>query len=399
MASARRSTGLPRLAGVGGSVLGVVAMVAGTAMVAPDGAERGADLVAWFLVGCAGVAAVAVWWWPVPAGVLVTVALLGYVGGNFPDGPVLLAGLMVLFALGGARSRWVGYGFAAGMSLVVLVAGAVVDGGPGVVDLAFVGWCAAAVFAADALTGVRERRAGRRERARLRAEARRRETDRRLAEQRLRIARDLHDSVAHAMATINVQAGMAGRVIDSRPEVAREALEVVRAVSATVLDELNAMVRVLRSGEEGAPFGPAPGLSDLPELVCSARQSGTAVRLDFAVPPGRVPGPAQLAAYRIVQESLTNVARYASGASARVAVSYAEEAGLRVVVEDTGSDSPRPVPGGGVGIAGMRERAVATGGSLVAGPTPTGGFRVTAEWPSGRTASPERSEQCAEGFG
>lgn len=372
------------LAGAAAWLPGTVAIVVATAMVQPDGAERAVDGLAYLIVGCACVAVAAARRWPVPAAVLVTAALLGYVTGNYPDGPILLAGLLVLFTLGLVRGARAGYGFAVGMASVVVAANAAVDGGPGVVDLAFVGWSAAAVFAADAVRGVREKRAARQERARLRAEARDREEQRRLAEQRLRIARDLHDSVAHAMATINVQAGMAGQVIDSRPDLAKEALEVVRAVSGTVLDELNALVRVLRTGEQ-VPLRPSPGLADLPDLVRSVRQSGTRVELSVAVPEGVVPEPVGLAVYRIVQESLTNVTRHAPGARAHVTVSWTGAGGLRVTVDDDGTGVPGVGPSGGVGITGMRERAAATGGSLRAGRRPDGGFTVVGSWP---TAAP-----------
>ncbi|GAA1814290.1 hypothetical protein GCM10009682_39150 [Luedemannella flava] len=355
-----------------GWLLGTALVVVGTAKVPPDAGERPADALAQVVAVGAGVAVAAAWRWPLAATV-VPVALAVYAGRHYPDGPVLLTALATVYALGATRSRRLAYPVAAGLAAVVVVAGAVADGGPGLVDVAFVGWSAAAVFAADAVRGMRDRRAARLERDRLTAEARSRD-------ERLRLARDLHDTVAHAMAAINVQAGMAGQVIDVRPDLAKEALEVVRKVSGDVLDELNTMVRVLR---HGAPTAPTPGLADLADLVRTAESAGTAVDLLVEPAPDAVSSPVALAVYRIVQESLTNVARHAGAANARVAVTYGEGGGLRVEVTDDGG-AAAPGAGSGVGIPGMRERAEATGGSLSAGPRPGGGFAVVAHWPAPR---------------
>ncbi|MFV2111590.1 sensor histidine kinase [Micromonospora sp. LOL_025] len=386
---------LVRLWRVGLWLCGTVLVVVGTTKVRPDDGERAVDALAHLAVAGACAAVAGSWRWPVQAAGAVAVTLLLYTGRHYPDGPVLLAGLVVLYGLGSVRSRRLAYGFAAGTAVVVVAAGALVDGGPGVVDLAFVGWAAAAVFAADAVRGVRERRLAQEERTRLRTQARQRDEERRLAEERLRIARDLHDTVAHAMATINVQAGMAGQVIDSRPDLAREAFEVVRGVSGAVLDELNAMVRVLRAGDERSPLRPLPGLTDLAALARSTELAGTPVELRVTVPPGRVARPVALAAYRIVQESMTNVTRHAAGARARVTVTYDDADGLRVAVTDDGGDAAGGAgrPGGRVGLIGMRERAASTGGCLVVGPRPDGGFAVAAHWPAATARAAEGADR------
>ena len=183
--------------------------------------------------------------------------------------------------------------------MVVLLGGLryAVDPGFGVDDLALVGLSAVAVLAADAMRGRRERVASR--------------LERRLAEDRLQIARDLHDSVAHSMATINVQAGVAAHVIDRHPEQAAAALEAIRVASRDVLDELAAMLSVLRD-ETPAARHPTPDLTSLEELVESSGRAGLHVDLQVSGDLDAVPPAVSTAAYRIVQEALTNVARHAS---------------------------------------------------------------------------------------
>lgn len=369
-----RRTAVAHLAWAVGAGVTVALVVVGTTRIEPGPGERPVDDLAYGLAALACAAVLTARWRPVAATGVVALALPAYVAANYPEGPVLLCGVLVLFVLGSTRSRRLAYGFAAAMAGLVVAASVGADRGPGVIDLLFVGWAAAAVFAADAIRGRRER-----------AEARDREQRRRIVEERLRIARDLHDTVAHAMVTINVQAGMAGRVVDSRPELAKEALEVVRAASGRVLDELNAMVRVLRDGADGeAPLRPAPGLAELPELIAVSRHGGLEADLSIVGEPRVVAGSVDVAAYRIVQESLTNAARHGGSGRAAVVVRY-EPDGLRVEVTNDLRGTPRGSRGAGAGIAGMRERAAATGGRLSAGDRPDGGFGVTAYWPGAGT--------------
>jgi len=208
------------------------------------------------------------------------------------------------------------------------------------------------------------------------------EAQRRAEQERLRIARDLHDVVAHTLTTINVQAGVAAHLLDRDPSHARDALATIAAASHDALDELRAILGVLRE-PDGAevPLGPAPGLGSMSSLVERFRESGGEISLHVdGEQPERIPEAVQLAAFRIVQESLTNTSRHAPGAAARVRLVYGADR-LRVAIE---SES-EPVPNGndhrpGVGIAGMRERATALGGTLSATPSPEG-FRVEAELP------------------
>jgi signal transduction histidine kinase len=196
---------------------------------------------------------------------------------------------------------------------------------------------------------------------------------RRLAEERLRIARDLHDSVGHHLALINVQAGVAIHVLPDHP--ARETLRQIRQGSRAALDELRDTVGLLR---DPAPLSPTVGLSALEDLLSSVRPSGLRVTVaaDLAHP---VPWACDVAAYRVVQESLTNVCKHAGPTDVVVSLSSSPD-GLTVVVANDGPAAA--VSGHGHGIVGMRERVEALGGTLQAGPRPTGGFRVSAVLPA-----------------
>ena len=209
---------------------------------------------------------------------------------------------------------------------------------------------------------------------------------RRVDEERLRIARELHDVVAHTMATINVQAGMAAHVLADQPAVAGEALQTIRAASKDGLRELRAILNVLRQADEGDPTQPAPGLAQLDALVSGAERAGLPVAVRRFGSPRKLPAPVDVTAYRIVQESLTNVIRHAGPATATVVISY-DGLGLQLEVTDTGlgvGPGPLPLAGGtgGYGLTGMRERVAAVGGTIQAGPGTGGGFRVLARLPA-----------------
>ncbi len=213
------------------------------------------------------------------------------------------------------------------------------------------------------------------------------ELRRRASEDRMRMARDLHDIVAHNISVINVQANTALHLMDRQPQRAREALTTINDVSRQALAELRSVLGVLRSVDEGgagqdAPRAPTPSLDRVDELAATMRTAGLAVRVERY--GSRVPlsGGADLAAYRIVQEALTNTARHSGGSAATVRITYRED-GVEVEVDDDGGpDGAAPRPGGGHGIAGMTERAQAFGGWLRAGPRPSGGFRVQARLPA-----------------
>jgi signal transduction histidine kinase len=239
------------------------------------------------------------------------------------------------------------------------------------------------VLAAEAL---RNRRAYIRvllERLELAERTREEEAARRAEQERLRIARELHDVAAHTLTTINVQAGVAAHLLDRDPDHAREALATIEAASHEALDELRMILGVLREPDGRAPREPAPGLATFGSLVEQARSTGLQVSLAIqGEQPTRVPEPVQLAAFRILQESLTNARRHAPGAAASVNLSFQPDR-LRLAIENDAGGRPANGSHRGVGILGMRERAVALGGRLDARRAGDR-FRVVAELPYSR---------------
>ncbi|MGH3197499.1 MAG: sensor histidine kinase, partial [Streptosporangiaceae bacterium] len=217
---------------------------------------------------------------------------------------------------------------------------------------------------------------------------------RRIDEERLRIARELHDVDAPTMATINVQAGVAAHVLSTRPDVVAESLQAIKTASKDGLRELRAILNVLRQADDADPTQPVPGTAQLETLIAGARRAGLETTLTVTGGPVPLPAAVDLAAYRIVQESLTNVIRHAGLAVATVSLGYhADE--LRIDVTDTGRGQPASAAGqsagqsAGHGLAGMRERAAAVGGTIETGPGPGGGFRVAARLPlSGQLTDP-----------
>jgi signal transduction histidine kinase len=205
------------------------------------------------------------------------------------------------------------------------------------------------------------------------------EADRRLGEERLRIAREVHDVVAHSMVAINVQAGVAAHLLDHDTEQAREALLNIKRTSGDALTDLRATLGVLRDPAVTAPTGPAAGLDDLEAVAGRLRAAGIEVIVDNDT-VGAVPTPVHSAGYRIVQEALTNVLRHA-GAHAVGVVVRAADGMLTIVVTDDGDGRVGPTDGAGAGLRGMEERAEALGGTLRAGPAPGGGWRVEATLP------------------
>jgi signal transduction histidine kinase len=216
-----------------------------------------------------------------------------------------------------------------------------------------------------------------RERRRHAVESVKRQADQAVAEERLRIARELHDIVAHSMSMIAVKAGIGNHVADERPDEAREALRVIEATSRGSLNEMRHLLGVLRSEVDGPQHAPAPGPAGIPALVERARSAGVTISLSLGDTNG-LPEGIGLSVYRIVQEALTNVVRHAAPArcDATVAVSEAE---VRVEVVN---DGPRVAEGpGGHGLIGMRERVAMYGGTFAAGPRAEGGWRVSAVLP------------------
>jgi signal transduction histidine kinase len=207
------------------------------------------------------------------------------------------------------------------------------------------------------------------------------ETLRRVGEERLRIAREIHDVVAHAMTAINVQAGVAAHLLERDPRQAYGALRSIKRTSGDALTDLRSTLNVLRDPAQSAPLGPPAVLDDIADLTGGLRAAGVAVELELDA-TGDIPATVQSTGYRIVQEALTNVARHAEASSARVTVRRAPDA-VTIEVVDDGVAHLATANGAstGNGLRGMRERAAALGGTLEAAPVAPSGWRVQARLP------------------
>ncbi len=357
--------------------------------------------------------------------------------------PIVAAAIIALYTVSNRTDRVTSVRVGA-VTVAVLTAAAMLLGGRpwyAQENLGILAWTGLAAAGGEA---VRSRRAfvdAIRERAERAERTREEEARRRVAEERMRIARELHDVVAHHIALVNVQAGVASHVMDQRPDQAKEALAHVREASRHALHELQATVGLLRqSGESTAPTEPAPGLGVLDELVEGFTRAGMSVSVsvsagrtpagDEPVPPGGggpvLPSAMDLTAYRVVQEALTNVQKHVgTGAHAEVRI-VTSQRGLEVTVTDDGGgeaageaaeagqrpepkDAPQPqesgeaaeaaVAGGGHGLMGMRERAAALHGVCETGPLPDGGFRVHVRLPlqASGPGSDRQEPQAQEG--
>jgi signal transduction histidine kinase len=198
--------------------------------------------------------------------------------------------------------------------------------------------------------------------------------------EKARIARELHDVIAHSVSVIVVQAGAAGDVFDTHPDQARTALQAIERTGREALAELRRLLGAVVPGDLRAPSAPQPGLDRLDDLAAQVRAAGLAVVVTVDGPPAPLPAGIDLSAYRIVQEALTNTLRHAHARSVEVTVRHRPDA-VEIDVLDDGRAPPRATDGPGYGIIGMRERATVLGGTLEAGSTAHGGFRVRAHLP------------------
>jgi signal transduction histidine kinase len=216
-----------------------------------------------------------------------------------------------------------------------------------------------------------------------RSEVQRQESARAVAEERLRIAQELHDVVAHSMSVIAVQAGVGAHVLDSQPDEARRSLEVISKTSRATLAEMRRLLGVLRDEDGTRAHAPAPGLGDLASLAAEVRTAGVDVSLHLDGDRAHVPPSVDLSAYRVVQEALTNVIKHAGpGATATVTVGCTTGEVCIEIIDDGRGAAAVAAPGGH-GLLGMRERVAVWGGELVAGPRPGGGYGVRARIPFG----------------
>jgi signal transduction histidine kinase len=318
---------------------------------------------------------------------------LSYLLLDYPEGPIWFA-MIVAFAtmvMAGHRTTAVvaiGVGFV-GFTWGPWLVGAEDDAPPIVNVVGLAAWLLVLLSAAEVLRA-------RRGRAEAAARAQEEEARRRVSDERLRIARELHDVVAHNISMINLQAGVALHLIEEQPQQARTALSAIKDASKEALVELRSVLGVLRQVDEdngtGAPRGPAPGLDRLPDLVTQASAAGLDVQVTVDGAARPLPRGHDLAAFRIVQEALTNVTRHAGpGAAAEVRVAYGPDR-IEVEVVDNGHGGAGPTapsPGSGSGLTGMRERAESVGGTFDAGPRPGFGWRVRALLP---LPAPDQSE-------
>lgn len=245
------------------------------------------------------------------------------------------------------------------------------------------GWLVSAAIAAAAFHAWQGRVRAVEDRLAEAERTRRAVVERVAAEERLRIARELHDSLTHSISVVKVQSGVAAHLARKRGEEVPEALQAIQEAADGAARELRETLGVLR--RDGEPAG--HGVGELRRLVDASRAAGLEVSLDVAGPARPLPREVDTAAYRIVQEALTNVSRHAGTATARVRLAYWTQQ-VTVQIDDDGMGHRGATTGSGLGLIGMRERAAALGGTLVAQGRPGGGFTVRAELPALAEAAP-----------
>ncbi|MGH3911143.1 MAG: sensor histidine kinase, partial [Pseudonocardiaceae bacterium] len=271
---------------------------------------------------------------------------------------------------------WLGAAAAYGALLLVLALPGGAQGASLATAAGVAAWVLVILLLCEALRVRTERVA---ETARSQAEQDRR----RASEERLQIARELHDVLAHNISLINVQASVALHLLDQQPDAARGALTTIKQASKDVLTEMRSVLGVLRAVDESAPRLPAPSLARLDELIASSRDAGLDLHTEVRGDPVPLPASVDAAAYRVLQEALTNAARHGAAPARATALITYRPGALSVQVDNQTPDAPPSGPTGtGNGIAGMRERVTALGGEFSAGPLPTNReFRVLAEFP------------------
>ncbi|AXB47796.1 sensor histidine kinase [Amycolatopsis albispora] len=314
-------------------------------------------------------------WLPLPALLVSCVAAVPYHAVDYPH-EVALPPVMVLLytvVVSGTRKRTIATLLPIFLAIALTI-GLTQDGPPGVEVAAPLGWLTVATVFGEAVRQHRQYVDSITERA-----------ARRVAEERLRIARDLHDVLAHNIVVINAHAGVAAHLLDEErdhPALARiaEPLRTVAEASSKALAELRTTLDVLRGNETDSDRRPTPGLDRLPELVDATRSAGVAVTFSEHGEPRELGPAVEITLYRITQEALTNVVKHATASRATVRLDYlGGRVRLEITDDGRGSTGRR---GGGYGIIGMTERAAVLGGRLTAGPGARGGFTVTAELPA-----------------
>jgi signal transduction histidine kinase len=314
-------------------------------------------------------------WHPPAVYAGIAAVLVAYFAAGYPFGPVPLAAVVALATTVTTGHRMAAYAIT-GVLFPTLVLVHVLlhpeSAFPFAGASAWLAWLAAFITAIELWRARRERREQAKAAA---AEAERR----RGSEERLRMARDLHDALGHHISLINVQAGVALYLMDDDQEQARSALAAIKQSSRDLLHEMRFTLGVLRGVDEEPSQQAVAGLARLDDLVEATRAAGLPVTVEVDGDPRELPPSVDAAAYRIMQEALTNARKHAGPAKASVHLTYTED-GLLMRIDDNGTGTGGHVNGGsgGDGLPGMRERASALGGTLTAGPRPGGGFRVDA---------------------
>lgn len=359
------------------TVVGLIQVV-GTHFAAQDQSSRASlDALAYALLVAGPVALLWRKRYPGRVAVVITGITLAYLLLNYPFGPIFLSLIVAYFTAITEGQRVLAW--ASGLALYAghFAIKGIFDIGDPITLVQVFGVAAWLLIVLVASEGVRLRREHAVDVARNQQE----ETRRRASEERLRIAQELHDVLAHNVSLISVQANVALHLMDEQPDQARVALTAIKQASRDALGELRSVLAVLRHIDEGAPRAPTPGLDQLDDLISNASISGITVRKEITGTARSLPSGVELAALRIIQEALTNVTRHAGSATATVRLRYGDDE-LGVEIEDSGNGVPVAAStGGGHGIQGMRERANALGGTLEAGAKPHGGFRVAATLP------------------
>jgi signal transduction histidine kinase len=370
----------------------LVVVITGLAMIGPthaidEASTRTPNGLAYALVI---IAAITLWWRRTHTVAVLSLVLalqFLYHGLRFPGPGPFLALLVAVYATAVSGRRSLALVAAAAVALGSTFSQVVVENGsllepsvimPVVLSISI-------VLLGDAVHSRRAYLAEVRERLRRAESERELETERRVTQERLRIARELHDVLAHTLTVVSVQAGVASDLFDDKPDEARTALQTIRTAGRDAMSELKATVDVLREpARSAAPRAPAPGLDQIDDLIQMAGAAGLEVSVNVTGSERSLPAAVDLTAYRVVQESLTNVLRHARATNASIRIRYAPAA-VEIEVVDDGGGAGELSPTGH-GITGMKERAAALGGRLETGPGPAGGFRVLVRLPTGGTA-------------
>ncbi len=359
--------------------------VGGTALAARHQADaRMLDITGYLLLASGPAALIVRRRWPVAVLIVAYLTTLCYLLLGYPGGPIWMA-LIVAFG----TALVLGHRIAAYVSLLIgypcfVWLANLVNGQPLPSPWVAGGIAAWLLLLVAASELVRNRRAfaqASRQRAIEEQRSQREAARRQATEERLGIARELHDVLGHSLSLINVQAGVALELMDRRPEQARTALTAIKQASKEALVDVQTVLASLRRPDEEAPRAPAPSMRNITELIRRAEATGLVVEVEQAGPLSSLPANVDGAAFRIVQEALTNVVRHADATTVSIRI-YQDEGDLVVLVDDDGHGVPgSQATGGGNGIRGMHDRAVALGGQLTAGPRAGRGFQVRARLP------------------